>query len=108
VNVELAQRIADRAAGVPGVARLSGGVVGEVGTYGPGRRVEGVRESGGRVEVRIVAAGSVTSLPAVAGAVRDAVAAVIDGAPVNVFVDDLDLQVIDLHALEPAQPGPQP
>jgi hypothetical protein len=105
VNAELAQRIADRAAAVRGVARLSGGLVGGAATYGPGRRVDGVRASDRCIEVHIVAAGSVVSLPTVAGAVREAVAGLANGARIDVFVDDLDLEVVDLDALESVGPG---
>ena len=109
VNTDLAERIAERASSVPGVVRLSGGLAGGVGTYAPGRRIEGVRLRDGYIEVHIVAAGSVASLPTVAASVRDAVSSVAPESRIDVFVDDLDLDVLDLDALEPpvaALPAP--
>jgi len=105
VNVDVAQRISDRVSAVRGVARLSGRMGGAA-TYGAGRRVEGVRGSERCIEIHIVAAGSVMSLPAVADAVRQAVGPIADGAQVDVFVDDLDLDVVDLDALEPGALDP--
>jgi hypothetical protein len=105
VNAELAQRIADRAAAVRGVARLSGGGVGAAATYAPGRRIDGVRMREGCIEIHIVAAGSAASLPTVAAAVRAAVRPLAGGSQIDVFVDDLDLDVVDLDALEPSVPA---
>jgi signal transduction protein with GAF and PtsI domain len=101
VNADLAQRIADRATTVRGVARLSAGGLGAAATYVPGRRIDGVRVREGSIEVHIVAAGSAVSLPTVAAAVRDAVRPLAEGSRIDVFVDDLDLDVVDLDALGP-------
>jgi hypothetical protein len=37
--------------------------------------------------------------------VREAVAGLANGARIDVFVDDLDLEVVDLDALESVGPG---
>ena len=102
MNVDLAQRISDGASAVRGVARMSTGIAGSAATYGPGRRVDGVRVRDDRIEIHIVATGSVASLPTVAEAVREAVAGLAPASRIDVFVDDLDLDIVDLDALEPA------
>ncbi len=107
MNVDLAQRIADRVTAVRGVARLSSRIGGAA-TYGAGRHVDGVRGNDVRVEIHIVAAGSVRSLPSVAEAVREGVAPIAGGARIDVFVDDLDLDVVDLEALDPVGAGSPP
>ena len=105
MNADLAQRIAERVGAVRGVARLSGGGVGAAATYAPGRRIAGVRMRDGSIEVHIVAAGSVASLPTIAAAVRDAVTPLAGGLRVDVFVNDVDLDVADLDAVNPAIPA---
>ena len=105
MNADLAQRIADCAGAVRGVARLSGGGVGAAATYAPGRRIAGVRLRDGSIEVHIVAIGSVASLPTIAAAVRDAVTPLAGGSRVDVFVDDVDLDVVDLGSVGPAVPA---
>jgi uncharacterized alkaline shock family protein YloU len=87
--------VAAAALGCPLIAGLTGGRFGEVATYRPGRRILGVREVDGTVEVHIVARWGV-SLPEVAGVVRTAVAPHAGGLPVAVFVDDIEV---------PAQPA---
>lgn len=82
--------VAAAALGCPLIAGLSGGPFGEVATYLPGRRVLGVRDSDGAVELHVVAKWD-TSLPEVADAVRAAVAPYVDGRPVAVFVEDIEL-----------------
>ena len=74
----------------PLVARMSGGLVGEVATYLPGRRVGGVRLSDEEVEVHVVAKWG-PSLPAVADAVHQAVRPVAGGRRTSVFVEDIEL-----------------
>jgi len=116
MSAELARRVADRAAAVRGVARLGGGGLGAAATYAPGQRIDGVRVHQGSVEIHITAARTSQSLPMVAQAVRDAVRPLTDGLAIDAFVDDLDLDVIDLEALasappaldRPAVPGPRP
>ena len=75
---------------LPAVSSLSGGRFGEVATYLPGRRVQGVRVRPDAVEVHVVAQGGLP-LPAVAGAVRGAVLPLPGGRPVDVHVDDIDI-----------------
>jgi hypothetical protein len=71
------------------VARMSAGDLGEVATYLPGRRVEGVRMTDDGVEVHVVARWDV-SLPAAADEIRDALKPVVGDLPVSVFIDDVD------------------
>lgn len=82
--------VAAAALSCPGVARMSSGVVGEVGTYLPGRRVVGVRVADGEVEVHIVARWG-RPVTEVADAVHQAVGAVTGGMPSSVFVEDIEL-----------------
>jgi uncharacterized alkaline shock family protein YloU len=84
------EAVAAAALGSPLIAGLSGGRFGEVATYLPGRRVVGVRETGGTVEVHVVARWD-TSLPEVADAVRAAVAPYARDRPVAVFVEDIEV-----------------
>ncbi len=74
----------------PQVARLSGGLAGEVATYLPGRRVTGVRITPSRIEVSVVAAYGPTAAD-IAAQVRDAVRAVAGHGPVDVVIADLEL-----------------
>ncbi len=74
----------------PGVAAMSSGLLGEVASYLPGRRVPGVRITAEGVEVHVVARwGQV--LPALADRVRTAVSALVPEQPVSVFIDDVEL-----------------
>ncbi len=73
----------------PEVARMSGGLVGEVATYLPGRRVVGVRVRDEEVEVHIVARWG-RPLTEVADAVHQAVRPVSGGRRSSVFVEDID------------------
>jgi hypothetical protein len=82
--------VAAAALGCPLVAGLAGGRFGEVATYRPGRRVLGVREIDGELEVHVVARWGV-SLPYIADSVRAAVAPYSGGRPVAVFVDDIEV-----------------
>lgn len=83
----------------PEVARLSGGLVGEVATYLPGRQVAGVRLTDEELEVHIVARWG-PPLPEVADAVRQAVAPVAGGRRTSVFVEDIELPTEDPAAPE--------
>jgi hypothetical protein len=85
---QLAEAIAGAVTGVAGVARLSGGRVGEIATYAPGRKVSGVRLTGDDIEVHLVAEW-VASLPQLAEAVRTALSPLSAGRSVSVFVDDI-------------------
>lgn len=81
--------VARAVAACPDVARLSEGVVAEVASYLPGRRVPGVRVDDEGVDVHIVARWG-RPLPDVGEAVAAAVTPLSGGRPVRVFVDDLD------------------
>jgi hypothetical protein len=77
---------------LPLVNSLSGGRFGEVATYLPGRRVQGVRVRDGNVEVHVVA-GPEAPLPVVGTAVRGAVLPLAGGRAVDVHVDDIEVPV---------------
>ncbi|WP_425953467.1 hypothetical protein [Xylanimonas sp. McL0601] len=61
-----------------------------VATYLPGRRVDGVRLTEGRVLVAVVTRYPVP-LPQVAAEIRTAVAAIVAGRPVDVHFADIDV-----------------
>jgi uncharacterized alkaline shock family protein YloU len=82
--------VAAAALGCPLIAGLSGGAFGDIATYLPGRRVVGVREADGTVEVHVVAKWG-TPLPEVADIVRAAVIPYASGRAVAVFVDDIEV-----------------
>ncbi|WP_026876030.1 hypothetical protein [Jiangella gansuensis] len=85
---ELADHVAEAVLAVDGVTDLHGGLFGEIGTYLPGRRVRGVRLGpAGSAQVHVVLRWGV-DIPRTAGAIRRAVAALVDG-PVEVTVEDL-------------------
>ncbi|MBJ7529679.1 MULTISPECIES: hypothetical protein [unclassified Nocardioides] len=73
---------------VPGVADLHGGVLGEVATYLPGRRVSGVKllEPGASVHVVLTWGAAVATTTA---AVREVVRPLVPG-PVHVVVEDVE------------------
>jgi hypothetical protein len=76
---------------VPGVARLSGGPVGAVATYGPGRRVVGVRRHGDRLELHVVASSTTMPIPSLSDRIRRQVHDLFpEISSVDVFVDDFD------------------
>ena len=83
------EAVAAAALGSPLIAGLTGGHFGEVATYLPGRRIVGVREVDGTIEIHVVAKWG-TPLPEVADVVRAAVAAHAGNAPVAIFVDDIE------------------
>ncbi|HEY8721350.1 hypothetical protein [Pengzhenrongella sp.] len=82
--------IAAAALGCPSVARLSGGLVGEVATYLPGRRVRGVRVRDNGVSVHVVGVYG-PPVTEIAREVHAAVTGLAAGLPVEVVVDDLDV-----------------
>lgn len=86
------EAVAAAALGCPLVADLTGGRFGEVATYLPGRRILGVRQVEGTVEVHVVARWG-TPLPEVADVVRAAVTPHAGGVPVAVFIDDIEVPV---------------
>jgi len=83
-----ADAVAAAVGACPEVAGLSGGPFGEVATYLPGRRVEGVRVSSDRVEVHVVAWYGVP-LRQIADRVRRTVAPVVAGRAVDVSFEDI-------------------
>ncbi len=87
----------------PAVAALHGGRLGQLTTFLPGRRVEGVRVSEERVQVGVVAA---YGLPVrlVADQVRTALAPLARSRPVDVHVADLQLPDEGPRALSAAGP----
>ena len=84
------EQVASAALGCPLIADLTGGRFGEVATYGPGRRILGVRVMDGAIELHVVAKWG-APLPEVAEVVRAAVAPYAENLPVSVFVDDIEL-----------------
>lgn len=72
----------------PYVAGISAGVLGEVATYLPGRRVRGLRMSADGVEVRVVGVYG-PSIEQIVEQVRAAVLPLVAGQPLTVYVDDL-------------------
>ncbi|RYC13036.1 Asp23/Gls24 family envelope stress response protein [Nocardioides zhouii] len=83
----LADRVAQAVLAVPGVHDLHGGVLGEVATYLPGRRVTGVRLRDGDTQVHLVLAWG-AAVSTTTDAVRTAVAAIVPGT-VHVAVEDI-------------------
>ncbi|MEW5812143.1 MAG: hypothetical protein AB1925_22170 [Actinomycetota bacterium] len=85
---EPADTIADVVRAVPGVAGLHPGMFGEVGTYLPGRRVDGIRlgDAGIDVHLSVLEGAPVRETAAV---VRAAVARRFPGQAVNVTVEDV-------------------
>jgi hypothetical protein len=88
----------------PGVARLSSGPAGAVGTYLPGRRVAGVRLSETEVEVHVVAKW-VPSLPELGAQLRAALAPLAGSRAVAVYIDDLEVIPPHVGELPPAGAG---
>lgn len=88
----------------PQVAALSGGQVGEVATYLPGRRVTGVRITPHGVEVCVVGRYGPT-VAEIADSVRDAVRRVAGSGPVDVVIADL-APPDAMKAEQPSTPAP--
>lgn len=84
---ELADRVAASVLAVPGVHDLHGGVMGEVATYLPGRRVNGVRLREDETHVHLVLAWD-APVAITTAAVRAQVAEIVPGA-VHVAVEDV-------------------
>ena len=82
-----AEAVASAVLAVPGVNALYAGVFGEVATYLPGRRVNGVRLSDEACEVHVVLDWG-TPVLQTADAVRVAVEHLV-GGPVDVTVQDI-------------------
>ena len=73
----------------PGVSGLDGGQFSPVASYLPGRIVEGVEVSGGRVTVQIRAQWAVP-VPELAARITRALAPLIGDRPVDVVISDID------------------
>ena len=84
---ELADRVASAVLAVQGVHDLHGGVLGEVATYLPGRRVTGVRLRDGDTQVHLVLSWG-APITATTDEVRARVAAIVPGT-VHVAVEDI-------------------
>ncbi len=87
--VVYAEAVSAAASACPSVARMSGGPLGQVATYLPGRKVTGVRVKDGVLEVHVVARWGAV-LPALGDEVRAAVAPVAGTLPVSVYIEDID------------------
>ena len=84
---ELADRVALAVLSVPGVHDLHGGVLGEVATYLPGRRVTGVRLRDGDTQVHLVLSWG-APISSTTDEVRARVAEIVPGT-VHVAVEDI-------------------
>lgn len=87
--------IAAAVSGCALVARLSGGLAGEVATYLPGRRVTGVRVGLDRVSVHVVGRYG-PPVAEIAGQVQDAVRPLAGDRTIEVVVDDLDVDPAEI------------
>ena len=79
--------IAEAVVAVPGVHELHGGVLGEVATYLPGRRVSGVRLRDTGCEIHVVLDYGV-GIGSTSQSVRSAVRPFVSG-PIDVTVEDV-------------------
>ena len=88
-----AEQVAAAVARCPAVSRMSGGMVGEVATYLPGRRIPGVvirqAPSGPEVSVHVVGWYGPT-MSEIAREVDSAIHSVLPGHRVHITIDDLD------------------
>jgi hypothetical protein len=75
--------------GCAGVAGLDGGQFGEVASYLPGRKVEGIVVSGGRVTVQIRSRWAVP-VPELAALIRAVLVPLTGHRPVDVVIADID------------------
>jgi hypothetical protein len=87
VEPDLADRVAEAVLSVPGVHALHGGVLGEVATYLPGRRVAGIRLLDGVTQVHLVLDWD-APMSATIDEVRARVAALVPGV-VHLAVEDV-------------------
>ena len=83
-----ADEVAAAVAAAPGVAALSGGRPGGVGTYVPSRRVTGVVVREGDIEVYVIGRHGVP-VGTIAAEVRRAAEPFASGQPVHVIIEDL-------------------
>jgi hypothetical protein len=75
---------------IPGVFGMHGGTAGQVATFLPGRRIPGVRVSAAGNQVHITLDGS-SQVSDVVPLIHDVLATVITG-PLDVFIEDIDIQ----------------
>jgi hypothetical protein len=75
--------------GCAGVAGLDGGQFGEVASYLPGRKVQGIVVSGGRVTVQIRSQWAVP-VPELAALIGTALGPLTGHRPVDVVIGDID------------------
>jgi hypothetical protein len=83
-----AERVAEATLACPDVVAMSGGMVGEVATYLPGRRVTGVRVHASVVEVHVVARYG-PPMDEIGAQVRAALTPLVGDRTVAVTIDDL-------------------
>lgn len=95
--VVIARAISIAAVEVPGVAGISPGIFGRVGTFAAGEVVPGIavsiQDGALNVEIHVIASlPIITDLPELAERIRESVTQVIDGLPagqIDVAIDDL-------------------
>ena len=75
--------------GCAGVSGLDGGQFGEVASYLPGRKVEGIVVSGGRVRVQIRSQWAVPA-PELAALIKAVLVPLTGHRPVDVVIGDID------------------
>jgi len=98
VQQELAERVADTAKECAGVADLGSR---SIATYLPGRKVPGVDVEGDNVRIHLVARWGYV-LTDVAAEVRRAVSPLVNGRPIDVVIEDVDLDaVVDVRGALP-------
>jgi hypothetical protein len=86
--ITTADAVAAAVAAAPGVSRLSGGHLGGVATYLPGRRVTGVVLREEDMEVHVIGRYG-TPVGEIAAEVRQAAEPFAGGRPVHVIIEDL-------------------
>ena len=87
-EADCAATISDAVAAVPGVAALSAGEFGQVGTFSATRSIPGVRIDEVQVQVHIVARYGIP-LPSTAAGIGSAVAPLLAGRSLQVAVQDI-------------------
>lgn len=88
-EVHLADAVVTRVLQVPGVARMHGGMFGEVATYLPGRRIVGVQLRDSETVIHVVLFWGVDIVQTV-DLIRASVGPLV-GTPVDVTVQDVDI-----------------
>ena len=90
--------------GCAGVSGLDGGQFGEVASYLPGRKVEGVVVSGGRVRVQIRSQWAVPA-PELAALIKAVLVPLTGHRPVDVVIADIDDPASTPPPRAPVRPG---